>query len=119
LAVRPGLVNYTVAVREPGEDVVFLHRVVPGKADRSYGIFVAALAGLPQTIISRAGELLSQMERRAPAVNPSPRPCLSAGERAVRRLGDMDLDNLTPLAALNILHELKEILHQAGGNEEI
>jgi len=119
LAGQPGLVNYTMAVREQGEEVVFLHRVVPGKADRSYGIFVAALAGLPKTIISRARELLAQMENGAPGGSaPQAAPLRPPGEeKAVRSLRELDLLNLTPLGALNLLSELKEMLEAAGGNE--
>lgn len=108
LAGEGGPVNFTMAVREQGEEVVFLHRVVPGRADRSYGIFVAGLAGLPREIIVRAREILAGMEKRSPAAAPATRPLEE--ETALRALKDLDLENLTPLAALNRLYELKEML---------
>lgn len=58
----PGIVNYNVAVKEDGEDIIFLRKVVPGKADRSYGIHVARLAGLPEEILNRSAEILKSLE---------------------------------------------------------
>jgi len=109
-----GPVNHTMAVREQGDGVVFLHRVVPGRADRSYGIFVAALAGLPPAIISRAREILAQMERAAPGAPPPPRRP-PGEEKVLARLRATDPPNLTPLAALNRLYELKELLEGKSG----
>jgi len=116
-----GAINYTVAVRESGEDVVFLYRVVRGGADRSYGIHVARLAGLPPVVIARAREILSFLEasrghedvRRQVAVSrprtvtqytlfePRPSPVLE-------ELKQVNLLSLNPLDALNLLHELQE-----------
>ena len=59
----PGVRNYNVAVTETGNQVVFLHKIVAGGADRSYGIHVAQLAGIPRPVISRASEILSQLEK--------------------------------------------------------
>src|SRR5690606_27516065 len=58
----PALVNYNVAVREAGDDIIFLRRLEPGGADRSYGIQVGRLAGLPETVIERAKEILRELE---------------------------------------------------------
>ncbi|MDA8335817.1 MAG: DNA mismatch repair protein MutS [Peptococcaceae bacterium] len=113
LAGASGPVNYTMAVQEQGEEVVFLHRVVPGKADRSYGIFVAGLAGLPKDIITRARELLARLESRTPGVQAAPAARPPGEEKLLRSLRELDLPNLTPLAALNRLNQLKELLESA------
>ncbi|MDQ7030053.1 MAG: hypothetical protein Q9O62_09895 [Ardenticatenia bacterium] len=63
----PRVRNYNVAVAEEGGDVVFLHKIVPGAADRSYGIHVAALAGLPRSVVRRAQEILAELEAEARA----------------------------------------------------
>ena len=70
----PGVRNYNVAVSEADGDVVFLHSIVPGAADRSYGIHVAQLAGLPMPVVQRAGEILKQLETssgRAVKIDPN------------------------------------------------
>ena len=70
----PGVRNYNVAVSEAGGKVVFLHKIVPGGADRSYGIHVAQLAGLPPPVIQRATEILQQLEAssgKAVKINPA------------------------------------------------
>ncbi len=72
----PGVRNYNVAVSEQDGKVVFLHKIVPGGADRSYGIHVAQLAGLPAPVIQRATEILTQLEAssgKAVRINPQPR----------------------------------------------
>src|SRR5699024_47018 len=61
--VLPRVVNYRVDVLEEGDEVIFLHRVVPGGADRSYGIHVARLAGMPRSVVNRADEILRDLER--------------------------------------------------------
>ncbi len=106
----PGVRNYNVAVSEEGGQVVFLHRIVPGGADRSYGIHVAELAGLPRPVINRAREILTQLEadagqvrsERAPirqlALFPQDNPLLD-------ELESLDVASLTPLEALNKLYE--------------
>jgi DNA mismatch repair protein MutS len=118
--------NLTMAVREWRDQVVFLHRVIPGAADRSYGIHVARLAGLPAAVVARAEELLRNLE--ADGHDPLGRPRWAAGEHApppasgqlemfarpedvvASVLRDLDLERLTPLAALNLLQTLKERL---------
>ena len=83
----PHVVNYNVAVDDSGsgEDVVFLHRIIPGKADRSYGVHVARLAGLPQAVVGRAEEILQDLERSG-AAGPrrSTRPSLRGGRPSRR-----------------------------------
>lgn len=109
----PALRNYNVAVREVGDRVLFLHRMQPGGADRSYGIEVGRLAGLPDLVLARAREVLRRLE--AENLVSSPRPVeqltLFAPEphAALKRLAELDLDRMTPLQALSVLAELKEL----------
>ena len=78
-SLRDGIRNYRVAVQERDGDVVFLRKIVPGGADRSYGIHVAKLAGLPSSVITRAQDVLVQLERSNTEFNPylheRPLPC--------------------------------------------
>ena len=109
----PRVANRSVAVREEGHDVVFLHRIVDGGADRSYGVHVAALAGLPAAVVARARELLSELEAGVTSTVPAhPRgaqlPLLAVPEEALlRELAEIDPNDLTPLAALQRLYELR------------
>jgi DNA mismatch repair protein MutS len=110
--------NYNVAVRESGDTVVFLHRLDPGGTDRSYGIHVAQLAGLPDGVVVRAREILSTLEGEHRMV-PGPPPAVSRdpgqlplfGERTsdpmVEELKSLDVNTLTPLEALNRLADFK------------
>jgi DNA mismatch repair protein MutS len=122
-ALLPRVVNRTMAVKEWDERIVFLRRVVPGSADKSYGLHVARLAGLPASVIARAGEVLANLE--AQEYDIAGRPRLARGsapptpdlaqltlfappEQVVAALlREVDLDQLAPLAALNLLHTLK------------
>jgi DNA mismatch repair protein MutS len=133
--------NYTVAIKEWNDQIIFLRRVVEGGADKSYGIQVARLAGLPPTVIQRAREVLANLEqaefndqgepvaatqsgghkngngrkdfaggRRDDATTSSPQLGLFASNAGLvfKELQDLDLDTMTPLDALNTLHELKK-----------
>jgi DNA mismatch repair protein MutS len=111
--------NYNVAVRETGDQILFLHRLEPGGADRSYGIEVGRLAGLPASVISRAREMLAILEGeelvRSDAANPNGAKARSPGPAPdqlglfappnpiVERLSAIDVESTTPLAALSIL----------------
>jgi DNA mismatch repair protein MutS len=107
----PGVRNYNVAVAEEGGEVVFLHHITPGGADKSYGIHVAELAGLPRSVINRAQEILSQLE--ASADHPSGKDrvplhqitFLSDSHPLLEELEALDLNSLNPLEALNRLYE--------------
>ncbi len=118
-ATLPGVRNYSVAVAEEGGDVIFLHRIVPGGADRSYGVHVARLAGLPQGVINRAWEVLADLESqgenaRKRLTHSAPVQQLTlfpAGSSLADALRALDVPNMTPLDALNKLYELQE---QAG-----
>jgi DNA mismatch repair protein MutS len=117
-----GVKNYHVSVKETGGSVVFLRRVEPGAADRSYGIEVAKLAGLPNEVVVRAREVLAEhesAERRlsehlTPGSSPEPeRPTqltifTPLSQPVLEKLREVDLDRLTPLEALNLLAELKK-----------
>ncbi len=126
-SLLPRVVNRTMAVREWEDRIVFLRRVVPGSADKSYGLHVARLAGLPETVIERAAEILANLE--AQEYDPTGRPRLARGsgvpesanpaqmtlfappEQVVAALlRDVDLNQMTPLGALNLLHSLKSRL---------
>jgi DNA mismatch repair protein MutS len=126
----PHVVNYNVAVDDSGsgsgdgEDVVFLRRIIPGKADRSYGVHVARMAGMPGAAVARAEEILGELERSGAAgpkrlfdaVAPK-----SSGKAAmqvslfadvhpvVEALRQLDVNGLTPLDALNRLYELQQL----------
>ncbi|MCG8554074.1 MAG: DNA mismatch repair protein MutS [Proteobacteria bacterium] len=121
-ASRDGSVNYNVAASEYGEDVVFLHKLVRGAANRSYGIAVARLAGVPATVLARARTLLRELETQDGAAalveqasaqldlfagSSSPRPAVSELESTLEAL---ELDTLTPLQALSALAHLKSLL---------
>ena len=116
-----GVKNYHVSVKETGGGIVFLRKVEPGAADRSYGIEVAKLAGLPNEVIERAREVLAEHEsaelrltdhlasddlRPAPAAQLTIFTAIS--QPVLERLREVDLNHLTPLEALNLLAELKK-----------
>ena len=110
----PAVRNYSLKVVEEGGRVVFLHEVSPGGADRSYGIHVAQLAGVPKPVIHRAEELLEQLESGefrpgTPALAPN-QPLLFAAEHpVVEELRTLDVSTMTPLEAINKLYELQRL----------
>jgi DNA mismatch repair protein MutS len=110
--------NYNVAVRETGDTVVFLHRLEPGGTDRSYGIHVAQLAGLPDSVVRRAREILGTLEGDHRVVPGAPEAPRDPGQLALftdppppdpmlEELRRIDVNALTPLEALNRLAEFK------------
>src|ERR1022692_3881623 len=114
-----GVKNYHVSVKETGGGIVFLRRVEPGAADRSYGIEVAKLAGLPNEVILRAREVLAEHEfaeqqataHLSPGATPPPTQLTiftPLSQPVLEKLRDVDLNRLTPLEALNLLAELKK-----------
>jgi len=116
-----GVKNYHVSVKETAGGIVFLRKVEPGAADRSYGIEVAKLAGLPNEVIERAREVLAEHENAEQRVTEQlasdhsrPRPAAqltiftALSQPVVEKLRELDLDRLTPLEALNLLSELKK-----------
>ena len=116
-----GVKNYHVSVKESHGGIIFLRKVEEGTADKSYGIEVAKLAGLPNDVITRAREVLAEHESAernavkhlANEGEPEPRPMqltifTPLSQKVVDRLKETDLDHITPLDALNLLHELKK-----------
>ena len=114
-----GVKNYHVSVKETGGGIVFLRKVEPGAADRSYGIEVAKLAGLPNEVIERAREVLAEHESAeqqvtghlSPGADPPPAQLTiftPLSQPVLEKLRDVDLNRLTPLEALNLLAELKK-----------
>ena len=123
----PGVRNFSVAVTEEEGRVVFLHRIVPGGADRSYGVHVAQLAGLPRAVVSRAWEVLAELERGAAPGRGSGKGRRSGQEAATAQMPlfqpeeplreaalALDIPNLTPLEAINKLYELQERARNGG-----
>jgi DNA mismatch repair protein MutS len=116
---KPRVANYNVAVKEWNEQIIFLRKVVEGAADKSYGIQVAKLAGIPRSVIDRAKEILVTLERherdlveetrRRGTVNQMPL-FATREQNVIAALRDIDLNALTPLEALNRLYELKQRL---------
>ena len=134
----PGIVNAHVAAREWHDDIIFLRKIVPGRSDRSYGIQVARLAGLPANVIERAREILSGLERDelsrggrptlsglrggpdtrqlglfATPVDPQEPPADPAASEIVRRLQVLDVDGTSPRQALDLLAGLKQLLEKS------
>lgn len=107
----PGVTNYNVAVSEADGEVVFLHKIVPGGADRSYGIHVAQLAGLPHPVIQRAGEILQQLEiSSGKAVKiekhiPQQMNLFPETNPLLDELEALDINTLSPIEAINRLYE--------------
>jgi DNA mismatch repair protein MutS len=111
----PRVRNQRVEVLEDGDTVRFLHRVVPGGADRSYGIHVAALAGLPSGVIARARQVLAELERQRPLEPPELQlglPIELAPDPLRKELEEIQPDSLSPLEALQKLYELRARLSQ-------
>ena len=124
----PGIKNYSVAVKEKGKEVVFLRRIVPGGTDKSYGIHVARLAGLPEKVVKRADELLEEYTVQGTAVKPAaPAPAKAPapkeedlqpslfGDVIGDTLRNLDVMTMTPLEALNTLYKLQEEAKREGG----
>ena len=122
--------NYCIAVKEKGEDIVFLRKIVPGGADKSYGIQVAKLAGVPESVLERAREIVNELSENDITISAKSNISDAAGKRKngkldevdleqmslldtlgddtiINDLRDLDLGNLTPIDALNKLYELQ------------
>ncbi|HHX87023.1 MAG TPA: DNA mismatch repair protein MutS, partial [Firmicutes bacterium] len=125
--VLPGVKNYTMAVKEKGQEVIFMRQVVPGRSDKSYGLNVARLAGIPLPVLTRAESILAGLESASAEPGehqltllpyiPSPVDN-QAGERLLDELKEIDINRITPLESLRILYELQQkALHQEGEDE--
>jgi len=123
----PGVRNFRVDVAEEGDKVIFLHKIVPGGADKSYGVHVAELAGMPRQVVQRAREIMADLEANGTAtpIAPAPRgrrrkrrsspeplqlPLFVDEHPAVHVLRSLDINQMTPLEALNTLYELKKMV---------
>ena len=113
-----GVKNYNIAVKKRGDEITFLRRIVPGGADESYGVEVAKLAGLPDSIIERAKEILLELNTAAPQEHPTaPAPIQEESMQlslmpdsdtmVTKKLRAVDVNTLTPIEAMNLLYELK------------
>ncbi|MBF0504928.1 MAG: DNA mismatch repair protein MutS [Candidatus Omnitrophica bacterium] len=114
----PGVKNYNVAVREWKDKIIFMHKIVPGGSDDSYGIYVAKLAGIPESVIKRSKEILCELEIGTPnpyaqkdkQLNlfvPTPQPVMDEVRASLEKI---DINTLTPMEALKKLDELKRKL---------
>jgi DNA mismatch repair protein MutS len=119
-SMLPRVRNQSVAVSETDGQVVFLHRIIDGGADRSYGIHVAELAGMPAPIVARAREVLASLEegarngKAARKSEPAPQltmPLFVQRSAVEEEVAAIDPDALTPLEALNKLYDLKKKLN--------
>ncbi len=115
--IVPGVVNYNIAAKKRGDDITFLRKIVKGGADDSYGIEVAKLAGVPNEIIKRAKEVLSELLK----TGKNPQKSVPEQEQAfsfenvlesqlAEAVRQLDLNTLTPIEALNALYNLKKII---------
>ena len=114
----PGVKNYNIAIKSRGDDLVFLRRILPGGADRSYGIEVAKLAGLPEAVVKKARTILKELESQSgktPPLLAAPREeqvsmeAISEAE-VIDRLRRAQPDAMTPIEAMGLLYELKQKL---------
>ena len=113
----PGTVNYNIAIKTRGEDIIFLRKIIPGGADRSYGIEVAKLAGLPDKVVQRAKKILKELESENGVQYTAPRK--EAEQVSLGSIGEGEVldairrcqpETLTPIEAMTLLYELKQKL---------
>jgi DNA mismatch repair protein MutS len=114
----PHVRNYNVAVAEEGGKVIFQHKIVPGSADRSYGIHVAQLAGIPRAVINRATEILNDLEDHYDRREERERVREAAAQQlslfstephpVVKEIRQLKIDEMSPLEAINRLYQLQQ-----------
>ena len=119
------LKNYTVAVKERGRAITFLRRIIPGGADRSYGLHVARLAGLPEALLKRAEVILADLESSGSGYVPAPAEAArSSGfdgnnglfsNSVIDRLLEVDVMSMTPIEAISFLHTLQKEAEEGSG----
>ena len=114
-AYLPRVNNFNVSVIEEAGKVIFLHKIVPGGVDKSYGIHVAQLAGLPKSVLHRAREVLDELESDGAQAKPQKKkekaaqmPLFGGKGEVEKELVGLDINGMTPLEALNKLYELKK-----------
>ena len=116
--ILPGVKNFNIAVKKRQGDMIFLRKIVPGAADDSYGIEVAKLAGMPDRVITRAREILKELESGAPeTAKPAAGPVSDQvsmldmqSDELRRALEAVTVETLTPIEAMNVLYQLKQLL---------
>ena len=115
----PKIKNYTVAVKERGKHIKFLRRIVPGGADRSYGLHVARLAGLPESLLKRADVILEELEKEGGGTMPAQRPVVQEpspmgdslfSSPVIDKLLGVDVSCMTPIEAISFLYSLQKML---------
>ena len=113
--VLSGVKNYSVAVKERGKDIIFLRRIVPGGTDRSYGVHVARLAGLPKKVLERSEELLKEydndnghVQQTAAAAAPDNMMGSLFGSSIANELLKLDVMSMTPIEAMSALYKLQD-----------
>jgi DNA mismatch repair protein MutS len=121
--ILPRVKNFNVAVAEEGDKVIFLHKIVPGGTDRSYGIHVAQLAGLPKSVIARAHEVLAELESHASKKGKVSRhkaslqiPLFPKDSILADEISRLDIDSMSPLEAITKLYELKRMTQENTGS---
>ena len=115
-----GVKNYNIAVKKRGDDITFLRRIVRGGADQSYGVEVAKLSGIPEKVISRAKEILNELEtegvkvikRESEAVTQIDMD-LQAGQQILNELKMLDVNTLTPIECMQTLDSLAKMAKQS------
>jgi DNA mismatch repair protein MutS len=115
---HPGMVNRSMDIDERNGEVVFLRKIRDGPASKSYGLHVAALAGLPEKVLRRAGEIMGRNRTEVPACRDAPLPSaekektlLEASEiKVIKELSELEINAMTPLAALNLIQKWKNAL---------
>ena len=114
----PNVKNYNIAVKKRGDQMIFLRKIVPGATDDSYGIEVAKLAGIPNTVISRAREILEELEAEGGRVQVVSEVAADdqvsmmdlTGQQVIAALEAITVETLTPIEAMNELYKLKKML---------
>jgi DNA mismatch repair protein MutS len=117
----PNVKNYNIAVKKRGDKMIFLRKIVPGAADDSYGVEVAKLAGLPNTVITRARDILRELESGDVHSTPAPKPADTEFEDQISMLDmtaqnirlaleELNVETMTPIEAMNELYKLKLML---------
>ena len=120
----PKIKNYTVAVKERGKHIKFLRRIVPGGADRSYGLHVARLAGLPESLLKRADVILEELEKEGGGTMPAQRPVVQEpspmgdslfSSPVIDKLLGVDVSSMTPIEAISFLYSLQKDAKEGSG----
>ena len=120
----PKIKNYTVAVKERGKHIKFLRRIIPGGADRSYGLHVARLAGLPESLLKRADVILEELETEGGGTVPAQRPVVQEpspmgdslfSSPVIDKLLGVDVSSMTPIEAISFLYSLQKDAKEGSG----